>query len=326
MRQHGFDETEQVLLALDHAREVVALRGTRRRRDVVEHELRVAADRVERRAQLVAHHGEERGLRLVGLTRVGERHVERGGELLLLLDVGIAPEPLDDASVVSTQRIGAHQVPVVLAVARPQSELDLVRLAALERLSPPLGHALHVVGVHGLPPSAAEHLVHGATEEFRGLLRHEVELTVGLRRPHLHRDRLGHLAEVPLAHAQRFALGAQRLRRSRAVDDLLRQVRGRLGERDVHVRGRPRRVVVHGERAEHGAVAVEDRRGPAGGEAVLRRQRPVRLPEEVRGDVRDDDALAPIRRGAAGASLGSDLRAVDRLAVGRREMRRRAVP
>ena len=63
--QHVVDEAEQVLLAALDAAEVVALLLVDRPADFQVEQVDVPGDRVERRAQLVAHRREELGLRLV---------------------------------------------------------------------------------------------------------------------------------------------------------------------------------------------------------------------------------------------------------------------
>jgi hypothetical protein len=64
--EHLVDEPEQVALAPLDAPEVVALRLGDGPADPQLEQLGVAADGVERRAQLVAHHRQELALRAVG--------------------------------------------------------------------------------------------------------------------------------------------------------------------------------------------------------------------------------------------------------------------
>ena len=129
--------------------------------------------------------------------------VERRLEPLVLLDVRRAAEPFGDVAVLVEHRLGAHEVPSILAIARQQPELGLVELTRLERPLPARHRALDVVRVHAAGPPVAQQLVLREAEELRRALRDEVEQSVGPRGPHLHGDRLGHHAEARLAFLQR---------------------------------------------------------------------------------------------------------------------------
>ena len=71
------DQAEQVLAAAADALEVRALALRQGAADAHEQQVGVARDRIERRAQLVAHRGEERALRLVRRHRLHARLLGR---------------------------------------------------------------------------------------------------------------------------------------------------------------------------------------------------------------------------------------------------------
>src|SRR5690606_12086788 len=86
--EHLVDETHQVLAARADPLEVPALHGRERAWYLERHEVGVADDRVDRRADLVAHRGEEARLRLVrglGLRPQPLRVAHRLHELLVAL-------------------------------------------------------------------------------------------------------------------------------------------------------------------------------------------------------------------------------------------------
>ena len=82
--QHVVDEPEQMPLAALDALEVLALLGGDRAAHAHLEQLRVAADGVERRAQLVAHHREELALGAVGRFRLAARGALALEELVAL--------------------------------------------------------------------------------------------------------------------------------------------------------------------------------------------------------------------------------------------------
>ena len=72
------------------------------------HQLRETEDRVERRAQFVAHAGQEIGLGAVGLLRRGHRLVQLRFDLLAHGIVGADQQVADDVAVVVAQRGDRH--------------------------------------------------------------------------------------------------------------------------------------------------------------------------------------------------------------------------
>src|SRR6478672_9541840 len=112
-------------------------------------QLAVAADGVERSAQLVAHAGEKLRLGLAG----GECFFFR---FLALLDVDGDAEPGVDLSSLVAMRPASLEEPAVFAVLAAQSELDLEVTAGLDRRLPARGDALPVIGVDRGQPFVAE--------------------------------------------------------------------------------------------------------------------------------------------------------------------------
>ena len=87
---------------------MLALLGGRRRRRAGLHQLREAEDRVERRAQLVAHAGQEIRFREVGLFRGGHGLVQLRFDALAHGIVGADQQVADDVAVVVAQRRDRH--------------------------------------------------------------------------------------------------------------------------------------------------------------------------------------------------------------------------
>ena len=100
-------------------------------------ELRVAADRIQRRTQLVTHRREELALGAIRLLRLLRQALELGLRALRVLDVGVRPEPADHAPAVVTLRGRPAEMPPVRPVcSAPEPELHLVRLARAQRPLP----------------------------------------------------------------------------------------------------------------------------------------------------------------------------------------------
>jgi hypothetical protein len=238
--EHVVDQGEEVLLAGAHAAERLRLRIGHRAVDPHRHQLHVAADGVQRRAQLVAHGGEEVRLGAVRVLRlrarglgVDPRGVGRGALPLALVekalhlapgdhllrhvgavgdDPGARPARLDEREVREVQEPflrrgagGAGELHRDLAadegLARPQH--------AVQQIHEALRHHLGERGAHRLP----QHLA----------VPHELEVRVvrqleDVLRPAQHRQERGRLLEdvlqpLPL-HPQRaqqpVALGLER--------------------------------------------------------------------------------------------------------------------
>ena len=101
------DQLQQVPPRLENLVDASLLRGRRRRRAGF-HELGEAEDRAERRAQLMAHAGEEIRFREVGLFRDGHGLVQFQLDLLAHGIVGADQQVADDVAVVVAQRRDRH--------------------------------------------------------------------------------------------------------------------------------------------------------------------------------------------------------------------------
>ena len=101
-------------------------------------QLREAEDRVERRAQFMAHAGEEVGLRAIGLLRRGHRLVQLRFDALAHGIVGADQQVADDVAVVVAQRGDRHdgrKAAAVLAdVGQLVDVLDFARGLERQRL------------------------------------------------------------------------------------------------------------------------------------------------------------------------------------------------
>ena len=111
-----------------------------------------------------------------------------------------------------------------------------------------------------------------------------------------------------------------------AVNGDAHDVPRQLDQRQIGGSGSVRLTVIDGEGTHHFPVAAEDRRGPAGAQAVLKRQHAVVDPERVGVDVRDDDLSVEVCRRAARADLGPDGDTIHAVIEGVRQARCRAVP
>ena len=78
-----------------------------------------------------------------------------------------------------------------------------------------------------------------------------------------------------------------------------RRVRGHLNQAQMFFIRLPRLPVINRKRAEHFFLLVENRRGPAGEQAVRQRQPAIRRPQRILRNVLDIDRLTPERRRAA---------------------------
>ena len=157
------------------------LRG--RRQLHLPEQLAAQADRAEWVAQVVADDADQPLLVLGALAQLGDRD-------LGLVDVRVRAQPAHDRAVRSALGVRAAEVPAVLAVASAEPELDLVRFSGRERVHPPCDAQLRVVRVQHGDPAVAEDLRHRLLEVRDHALADEVERTVGLRGPHLHRNLL----------------------------------------------------------------------------------------------------------------------------------------
>ena len=179
--EHAVDEAEQVArVALDLAEVGNEVLGLRDVVDLLRHHLGVADDRRERRAQLVAHVGEEGRLGEIG----GFRCRLGGGELqlgpFLVVDVGVGADPAQDRARAVELRQRTGDVPAIGAIRAAEAELDLVDVAGGQRNHPTGGCDRQIFRVHkGRPAEAAKgDLARPAVRE--GAVVGPVEHPVGL--------------------------------------------------------------------------------------------------------------------------------------------------
>jgi hypothetical protein len=106
-------------------------------------------------------------------------------DALVLVDVGVGPEPPDDRAVLVAHRLGAREVPAVHAGRVAQAELDLVGAAVGERADPPAQAFGEVLRVDDRLPAVGQHLLGGPSEVVEDVAVDEVEATVGRGGPQL---------------------------------------------------------------------------------------------------------------------------------------------
>ena len=142
---------------------------------------------------------------------------------------------------------------------------------------------------------------------------HELEGAVDVGDLLVHRHRADRLVRVLEQVAVAILALARGRARARPLDRDGGQVRGELDEIRVAVGALAGLAVVQRERAEQGAVRREERRRPARAQRRTRRHLADALPQRVRRDVRDEDALAPEGGAAARSCRRADHDAVDAL-------------
>ena len=171
----------------------------------------------------------------------------------------------------------------------PPGADDAVLLLALE--------AQHVAA---LGAQQQRHLLRDAREEDRRVRLGGDARRHPLQRHLLARERARLLRAAPQRERVAGLLDREPREVDRAVDDeLVAGLRQALG------------AVVQGERPEHLAAARQDRRRPAGAQAVLGRELDERRRQRIGGDVEHDDRLAAVGGGAADALAFADRQAVD---------------
>ena len=323
-----------MLLAAVDPPQVVELRLRRRRGDAVDHELDVAADGVERRAQLVAHHGEELRLRAVRLSRRRPRRRRARSRAACAPRCRpcsrtirrcnrprrTSPRPARGATG-TRPRPRAGGTPSRSARPTRATASSTRSSARCRRDGRGWPSRSPSSSCCDTPKNSAVRLV---TKSSRPSGR-AVQTWTGIVSAIMPEARLALLERdgEPLGGV---GAGAERGRGAGALDRVLREQRRSLGELQIGGGGDLRLGVVHREGAEHAAARVEDRRRPAGRE-------PVREGERMRygaqsGSVamsRTIDALAPVHGGAARSADRARLQPVDRSTVLRGEMRRGTV-
>ena len=135
--QHFVDQLQQVPAGLEDLLDVALLRRRRRRRARLQ-QLREPQDGVERRAQLVAHAGEEIRFGVIGLLGGGHGLFQLGLDALAHRIVGADQQVADEGAVVVAQRGDGHdrrEAAAVLAhVGQLVDVLDLARGLVRQRL------------------------------------------------------------------------------------------------------------------------------------------------------------------------------------------------
>ena len=86
--EEAIDETEEVVRGLSHTEEIGLLLRRHLAVEAVQHELRVADDRVHRCPELVAHRGQELALETVGALELQVVDPELGDEVRVLVRDG----------------------------------------------------------------------------------------------------------------------------------------------------------------------------------------------------------------------------------------------
>lgn len=131
---------------------------------------------------------------------------------------------------------------------------------------------------------------------------------------------------IGIQHVDAFAQGCgdflelrlafrQRLFGTLALDRQAGQMRRPGGNLQFVRRRHMGRTMVDREGAQQGVGRGENWHRPAGGQSVRPGQHPVVPPERVLRDIRDNDSLLAVGRGAAGAGGGARAEAVHRLVV-----------
>ena len=135
--EHFVDQLEQIPSCLEDLVEVSLLGGCRRRRAGFE-QLGEPEDRVERRAQFVAHAGEKIRFRAIGLFRCGHGLLELGFRYLARGIVGADQQVSDNVAVVVAQRGDRHDggkaAPILTDVREVVDVLDPARSLERQRL------------------------------------------------------------------------------------------------------------------------------------------------------------------------------------------------
>ncbi len=173
----------------------------------IEGQLGHAEDSVHGGADLVADVGQELILGAVGRLRCLLGLLKGFGRPLLVVDVGVGPEPHQHPAFGIAHGQGAAEVPAVNAVRTAEAVLQLKRLAGVDGVLPTPDVLFHVLGVDELRPPPAFNLVEGKPGELGPLLVEIIHVPVGVGGEDFLRDGLGQETVALLAAAGlRFAL------------------------------------------------------------------------------------------------------------------------
>ncbi len=170
--------------------------------------LRVADHRRERRAQLVAHVGDELALGAVGGLRRVARPVDLGFGLLAVGDVDMHADPFAQRPVLGDDGGGPHLHVAPGAVAPAHPVLDLEGRARLDGPGPGIGGPGAIVRVHRLDPAPALAFLVALAGIGGPAPLPDRELAVGVRRPDDRRGTVDEGAEALLGVAQALLGGA----------------------------------------------------------------------------------------------------------------------
>ena len=230
--QHVRHEAVEIVLAALDLRQVDALLLRDRATHTELDELRVAADGVERRTQLVAHRREEITLGAIGFRRLVREPQQLGLGPTAILDVRVGAEPSKDVAVLVALRGGARKVPAIFTRARlAEPEFNFIGLAGGDGASPPRARRRDVIGMEHLEPRIAKDVVLAHAEVDGRTFAHIVELPIRRRGPHLDRNRVG---EKPIAG---LAFLGRRARLLTCVQEPLHLVPSKHGFRDIGTMG-----------------------------------------------------------------------------------------
>jgi hypothetical protein len=134
----------------------------------------IDAERLHRRAELVRHHGKERGSRLVGEAALVRVHAAR--------------DEAREGAVLVVEGHAAIEDPAVLAVAAPEPIVHLEGRGLLDMGAAALDDALQIVRMNALGPAVAELLLEAPAGEVEPRLIEKNAFSVGARPPD-HRGR-----------------------------------------------------------------------------------------------------------------------------------------
>ena len=151
--EHVVDEAEQVAGGRLDLAQVGQQLGLAQILQLLAEHLGVPDHRGERRAQLVAHIGQELAFREVGGLGGRARPLDLGLRLLARGDVDVEPDPFADRAVLGEHGHAAHLHVAPDAVVAAQAVLDLEDPHPLDAFGPDLGDPRPVVGMDHVDPA-----------------------------------------------------------------------------------------------------------------------------------------------------------------------------